>query len=398
MVTYENFNNHSSVDYGKLSQSVSTMTSFTKQKKRSNKNKKLDGDNDTKEGPKIRHPSGPVCIDIIFKKEPDGDKKKLTGYAKLYQNLIEYSLSKDYSLSQYKPEGKHGFKIAEIGHWILKHNQDYISHYRGADSHIKDSIKLDGVLKRIKRYLLNLQQWGLIEKLAEVDPDTKNGQKTPLYDYTILGYIIAWTLQCLYNPDKKNTAKDEIYKLVQEIQRRFNSYMTDFLAKIYEKFKEVGFFDTIIINLIAVLESGLYHYSNAIEYLSHALNLVLIGGKTRVKSYELYREALDEFPEDTRRIIIHHEKNIVEYNFLVAQPPKNWQKVWLDNINNSDKLVLYAVCQNKECSCQYPVVANYYDYRQAKSLSPHNYLYSSCVKCKTKDSLHVYDSLIDLRL
>jgi hypothetical protein len=200
------------------------------------------------------------------------------------------------------------------------------------NSRIKDSIKLEGVLKRIKRYLLNLEQWGLIVKSGEVDPDTKNGLKTPLYDYTFFGHVISWTLKYKNNPDKKLIAKHQICKLIQAMFSQFSSYMTDFLAKIYEKFikydrnHQIGFFDTIIINLIEVLESGNFHYPNSIEYLSHALDLVLRRGQTRVKAQELYRKALDEFPENIRRIIIHHEKNTIENNFVVSQPPKSWKK------------------------------------------------------------------------
>jgi hypothetical protein len=48
----------------------------------------------------------------------------------------------------------------------------------------------------------------------------------------------------------------------------------------YDKDHHTGFFDTIINNLIKVLESGNFHYTNAVEYLSHALDLVLRSGST----------------------------------------------------------------------------------------------------------------------
>jgi hypothetical protein len=79
-----------------------------------------------------------------------------------------------------------------------------------------------------------------------------------------------------------------------------------------------------------------------------------------VEKQELFRKALDEPPEDTRRNVIRSEKTIIENKgFLLYQPPKIWEKAWQDNINNYDKLVLYGVCENKECSRQYPVVASY---------------------------------------
>jgi hypothetical protein len=85
---------------------------------------------------------------------------------------------------------------------------------------------------------------------------------------------------------------------------------------------------------------------------------------------------------------------------VIVEDEKSGEEVWLNNFNNYDKLVLYAVCQNKECSYQCPVVANYYDYRHTKSISPHDYLQTAqpCIKCQTKDSLYVYDLLNNLKL
>jgi hypothetical protein len=413
MVIYENFNNHSSDEYTKLSQLVSTMTSSRKNKKTSKKQEK--NDDNTKKGPKRnRHPSGDVCLDIIFMKEIDGYKNKLSGYAELYQNLIEYSLSKDYSWSQYEPAGKQGFKTNEIGHWILKHNQDYINHYKGMDSHIKDSIKLDGVLKRIKRYLLNLEQWGLIEKLGEVDPDTNNRLKTPLYHFTYVGYLIAWVLEYDYKPGKRKIARRAIFDLIQLILlKNFYSYMTDFLARVYakcmEKDLEVSPFipenarrilDRIIIALIRLLSSGKFQFPKAIEYLSMAQLSVMTNEESREIFLGRYFEALQELSEDTRKKIIAHEKAEIESRIVVSQPSKDWEEIWLNNTNNHDGLVLYAVCQNKECPRRhYPAIVNYYYYRKnLMSSMDYNYLIEDCRYCNTKSSLYVFDSYEAARL
>jgi hypothetical protein len=89
-----------------------------------------------------------------------------------------------------------------------------------------------------------------------------------------------------------NMARHEIYKLIQDLSISYKSSYGDLVAKIYEKFMEydnngqVSFFDIIINNLIESLESesGNPHYSNAVEYLSYALDLVLRSGKTRAIS------------------------------------------------------------------------------------------------------------------
>ena len=105
------------------------MTSIKKQRRHHN-NKKEDDDTI---GPKIRHPSGPVYLNVIFlRKESNKIEKKieLSGVAKLYQDIIQYSLSSEYKeLLQKQEQHRKGFKITDIGYRLLDHNQDYINHY-----------------------------------------------------------------------------------------------------------------------------------------------------------------------------------------------------------------------------------------------------------------------------
>ena len=110
-------------------------------------------------GPKIRHPSGVVYPNVIFMKEEDGSYQ-FSNSAKLYQTILEYPLSK------YKPEM---FKITDMCYWVLEQNEDYKNYYTGSQSQIRKSIRREGVSKRIKRYLDNLIQWGLIELVEKVE-------------------------------------------------------------------------------------------------------------------------------------------------------------------------------------------------------------------------------------
>lgn len=114
--------------------------------------------------------------------------------------------------------------------------------------------------------------------------------------------------------------------------------------------------------------------------------------------------SLEEFPDRIRNLIIAHEKAEVESRFLVSQPPKNWEEAWLKNRANYDNIVLYAVCQNKECKERYhPVTIPYRLYRQklvtaSKTVNyddgfpPMYYILHDCPICKTKDSMLIFDS------
>jgi hypothetical protein len=59
---------------------------------RSGKTQSSPSEEDDTLGPKIRHPSGVVCLDVIYMKEKHY-MTKFSGAANLYQNIIDYSLS-----------------------------------------------------------------------------------------------------------------------------------------------------------------------------------------------------------------------------------------------------------------------------------------------------------------
>jgi hypothetical protein len=156
------------------------------------------------------------------------DKTKFNGAAILYQDIIKYSLSSPI---------QDPFKAWQIGNWLLKHNKDYCNYYAsGSASKIPQSNKR-GIVKRITRYLSNLQKWGLVEQLGLVDSDSKNGLKTPLYRFTTEGYIVAWIikyddayhtsqqqLNLKYLEESINRikkAKHEIYELIKRLFSEF---------------------------------------------------------------------------------------------------------------------------------------------------------------------------------
>jgi hypothetical protein len=376
-------------------------------------------------GPKIRHPSGITYPTIIFMKEKQ-DLDQLSNAAKLYQNILEYPLSKR------NPEPT--FKITDMGYWVLEQNDDYRNYYLG--SHIRMSIRLENVLKRIKRYLDSMIRWGLVELVGEVDSNTKNGQKTSLYRFTDVGYIIAYAVEYhnfyngydklgkIENLDTMKKIKWTIFELIKSFLSKIHSYMTDFLAKFYTKCMEydmsnncpfeavdgderklrIGIFDRIIFTLVNILIADEFHFPNGIEYLSAAHTNILTNEQTANAALRLYLMSLEEFPDRIRNLIIAHEKAEIESRFLVSQPPKNWEEAWLKNRANYDNIVLYAVCQNKECKERYlPVMIPYRLYRQklvtaSKTVNyddgfpPMYYIFHDCPICKTKDSMLIFDS------
>jgi hypothetical protein len=107
-------------------------------------------------------------------------------------------------------------------------------------------------------------------------------------------------------------------------------------------------------------------------------------------------------------MIIAHEKTEIESRFVNSQPSKDWEGVWFQNLNKLDILVLYGVCQNKECKRRYrQVLTPYRIYRKGlvwartvnygDGFEPIHYFTGDCQFCKTKDSLYVFDSYSSVR-
>lgn len=379
------------------------------------------------------------------------DKTKFSGAAMLYQNIIEYSLSSsllaETEAEDKRPKGT--FKITQIGYWLLKHNEDYYNYYgSGSASNIPQSNRIRSISKRITRYLRNLHQWGLVEQLGEVDSDSKNGLKTPLYRFTTEGYIVAWIIQygdgyryCQQrlnlndlegSVNRMKKAKHEIFELIKRLfSESFHSSMAEFISRFYAKCIEqdlaantpfiatdegdkskmrmrVGPFDRIILAFIATLDSGNYHSPKTIEYLSAAHTSFLVNKESAGAAAKIYLGALDALPPETRNTIMAIEKAAIESNFVIAQPSKDWEKVWIENRSKDDILVLYAVCQNKQCERRgYPIKVGYHYYRQklvsatttdfTDGFKPIHYLIDDCPCCKKENSMYVFDSYDNVR-
>jgi hypothetical protein len=127
----------------------------------------------------------------------------------------------------------------------------------------------------------------------------------------------------------------------------------------------IGIFDQMILALVNLLNSRKYHFPKGVEYLSAAHTFILTDKNTAKTALDLFFKALYELPEETRKIVIAHEKAGIESRFVLSQPSKDWERKWLENLTKYDTLVLYAVCQNKECKRRcYPVYMPYCVYRE----------------------------------
>jgi hypothetical protein len=370
-------------------------------------------------GPKIRHPPEPVHPNVIFLGIGEGDKADMSsGFARLYQDMIRYSISSEYRnmLQKQKEQGEPiGFTVTEIGYWLLDHNPDYIDYYSDSKSKTPGYIVLANIRQTLKSYLEHLGKWCIVKRLQEVDAETRNGTKTPLYRYGRVAIIIARILEY---PDKsdydgKQEAKNNIFGLIQRMfkdPRVYNAYKADFLAEFYHKLidydsknssnPQLGLCDGVIRQIISAFKDGSIAHDEAIDYFDHLQTILLkpVGDiQTKDTILGLYLQTLDEVPEGTRKMTMYHDKNFFESKLLMSMPTKDWSKAWVENMTKYDTIVVCGTCVNKECSHHKSHATIVFDYRTYISVmarsADNNYCALDCPACKSQNSLHVYDTM-----
>jgi hypothetical protein len=368
----------------------------------------------------LRHSPEPTYPNVIFSGIGEGDKADTgRGFARLYRDIIRYSISSEYCnmRQKQKEQGEPiGFKIKNIGYWVLDHNPDYSDYYSGSKSKTPDYIKLDSIRQTLKSYLDHLKKWCIVRMLQEVDAETRNGQKTWLYGYGRVGLIMAWMLEYRDRSDydKKQEAKNKIFDLIQRMFKGqpYNSYKEEFLAEFYHKLIEhdnnnnnyqPGVCDSVIRQIMSAFKDGSITHDKTIYYFDHLQTILLkpVGDlQTKQTILRLYQQTLDGVPEDTRRMTMYHDKNFFEGKMLMSQPPKEWSKVWEKYITNYDMIVACGRCLNKECSTykqNATFVCDYYSFISTLALSADNgYSEMECSECKDQKSFHIYNNMNNL--
>jgi hypothetical protein len=370
--------------------------------------------------PRLRHPPEPVYPNIIFLREKRNKRNKTKpDVVRLYQDMIRYSISIEY---RDKLQEQKGFKVDDMGRWLLHHNPYLMERYSGSKSKAGETKILKDFRDTIKRYLEHLKNWWIVHKEDVID--AKDAIKTRLYRYGRVGLIIARILEYRHSLDKsddgaKQEAKNEIFGLIQRRfkgPRAYNSYKEEFLPEFYRKLIEYdnnnnknyqdGLCDSVINQIISVFEDESIIYDKAI-HLDHVLQTILLtpSGDLHTKRpilRNLYLQTLDQLPEDTRKKVMDNDKNLFENKMLTlpTAPPKEWFDNREQNKNNYDTIVLCGTCKNKDCSHYNhygTAMCDYYTLISTVSLSADDsYSQMDCPDCKSQRSIHIYNTYDDL--
>lgn len=363
----------------------------------------------------------PLYLNLIFEKDSNGN---YTNDALLYQDILEFLFEIN--------DKEDSFRFNEIAGWlVMKKNREFLNYYSDNKSRTPKQHRINARRRRIQGHIDDLQKMQLIFNIGPVKA-RRNNESTPLYIYSKYGQIIAWiikrnTTDILNDENElrklvparnqeltklRNMAEENIINIIQSIfpgeksdsVRTSNLYCDrEHLSKNIMKYrffniaKENGII-SIIINGIRILLQREIELSMSDLFDRIVYGFYILAPDLKEKVWNTFIATLNSLDETTRRMILFYEKIDIESG--IHKRPDHilpqWEKLWLENISNCDKLVLFGDCTS--CMEHYPVVVDYYKYkrrmfllryRTSNSTQDMFASLSDCNKCNMKGKLVV---------
>jgi hypothetical protein len=233
----------------------------------------------------------------------------------------------------------------------------------------------------IKKCICHLESSHLLVK-TEIVESSKNKIPTPVYALTEHGVIILYLIKYKdARPNDKLRFQKIIIELIKRHLSNYNSYMADFLSLVYTKSVQKGLGNSII-NLLSIIV-----HNDKVHTLSDMLNVSLYKytHDNQAADYfvDIFIEIINGLEVKMKKIIMFHFKADIENQIHIRQPPKDWEEMWIKNIQNCSKFVLYGMCNN--CTQERAVLVDFYIFQ--RNATPK----MDCDKCNGKDTLQVYD-------
>jgi hypothetical protein len=332
-----------------------------------------------------------------------------TNYTKnalLYQNILEYFNIREeklkYRAESFHKDGKRferridtirlrvepeSFTTWNLTKWLLKKNLEFVKYYSGLDRYMTMSTKISNRLGTVQQFVDDLERSLLLTRTG-IEGASKNRMPTGIYEINSFGKIILLLMKYTIknvSEETKIRLRQTILQLVQQYVLQYNSHICDFIARLYSKTIEMGHSESMVNLFVSIIHENTHTTRTLVDVFNRALQIHLVDERTRNYFKDIWMKALNEFPEDIKRIIICHEKAEIESRIHLAQPPKDWEEIWIANIQNYTQLTLYGKCS--QCFKKYPVVVDYYEYR--KELLPDRTVKRNCLRCNAENSLMI---------
>lgn len=140
-----------------------------------------------------------------------------------------------------------------------------------------------------------------------------------------------------------------------------------------------------MINLLLQTLMSDYKVRTLMDVLNIVLFIHLRDQRTREVFANIWIEVIRELNENMRKVIMHHLKADIESQIHLRQPPRDWEEIWIQHIQDCTNFVLYGIWIN--CSQKYPVLIDFYAFQ--KNANPK----MNCDKCNGKDTLQVHATI-----
>jgi hypothetical protein len=280
------------------------------------------------------------------------------------------------------------FKIRELANWLMKNNRQFINYYTDSKSKINYGARAANNEELIKKLVKHLENSQLLQNI-EIVKSAKNSLPTPKYKITHFGIIILYLIK-YGHADQKD--KSKIQHIIIEIIKRhlsnYKSYLCDFLSLVFAKSVQRGFGNNMIDSLFKIVHADIDNHkvNTSVDILNIVFYAYLLDQKTREQFFNIWTEVINELEENMKEVIMYHFKADIESQIHLFQPPRDWEEMWIKNIQDYTKFVLYGICSS--CSQKYPVLVDFYVFQKNANLK------MDCNKCNSKASLQVYSSTI----
>ena len=318
-----------------------------------------------------------VAIRSIFsRREEDG---QYTNSARTYQNILRYSLFLKQNPRRENDNGK-SFSWWSLIDWLTS-NKNNNSEDKGTKNRIENP------QKTIKKKLQNLVKLKLIY-VSESRPGTKRIGTALIYQYTKLGYLLAWIIESFDENCDQKLVQNEIYALVSDIFtiKEYSSSFNIFLSKFFKKCKERNVFGNIIAMFRrGVCEVNLIKMADLFQYI---WSLDFAEVKDRIYFNNLFDETINELEPEIQKLVLYALKLNIErkmkdisYNF------ERFEKKRFGIRKDYDKVALECLCGI--CKRLVYIKLDLLDYRKRITNSYFelaSVILAKCQQCKT-DSL-----------
>lgn len=346
-----------------------------------------------------------VGIGVIFNSNSSG---KYTKDAELYQDILEYSISKN-----------DGFKFTELGQWLLDHNNEIVTYYSDFRKKVSRAARIANRRQRIQHCLDNLIQFDLIYQKATIK-SSKNQEETPLYALTKEGNFLSLILRCITK--RENTHIHLVEQSKNELLKLLHSYTSNdspvlmFINNFFTICNENGIFALIINHFVRrILKGSKVHTPKDLLLLflgiRHSLNWLVIhpiifnetlnkldAGSKKIMYFQFKMEIEEYYYENylleewkRRRLLknLWPSNYLTDFSDIVAIPGKDWQLMRHENIH--DELIVTIPGYCNECKSDRPFLFKTENYLEhlilAHRADPVDTIGGDCTVCGNKYSI-----------